>query len=123
MTLFDDFIANSAILEAELWQIVEDHDLMEQQGWINDSLMRSLAEKLQNDNPHFHDIVHIMDKLYVACLKRLALKGKEHKKEAKRLLLNTLKDNDELEFTVKTLQSLVDNLMHRCKDQSTNLHT
>jgi hypothetical protein len=102
MTLFDDFIAKNATLEAELWQIVEDYNLMEQQGWINDSLMRSLAEKLQNDNPQFNvDIVHIMDKLYVACLKRLALKGKEYKKEAKGLLLNTLKDNDELEFTVK----------------------
>jgi hypothetical protein len=128
MTLFDDFIFKNATLEADLWQIVEDHDLMEQQGWINDCLMRNLARKLQNENLGFSrvDIVSLMDKLYIACLKSLALKSKECSKEAKKLVLNNLKleqENNELEFTVKMLQSLVDKLIHRCKDESTNLHT
>jgi hypothetical protein len=81
MTFYDDFIAENVKLEAELWQIVEDHDLLERQGWINDCMMRDLAIKLENENPKFGlaDIVFIMDKLYVACLRRLAFKGKEVK--------------------------------------------
>jgi hypothetical protein len=108
MTLFDDFIANSAILEAELWQIVEDHNLMEQQGWIEDCMMRDFAGKLKNEYPQFGlvNIVFIMDKLYVACLKSLALKGREYNKAAKRLVLANLtleQDNASLKSQLTAL--------------------
>ncbi len=109
MTLFDDFIAKNALLEADLWQIIEDHDLMERQGWIGDCMMRDLAIKLENENPKFvlADIVFVMDKLYVACLKSLALKSKECSKEAKKLVLSNLKleqENNELKRRVKLLR-------------------
>jgi hypothetical protein len=91
MNFYDDFIAENVKLETELWQIVEDHDLFEKQGWINDCMMRDLAIKLENENPRFNgDIVHLMDKLYVACLRRLALNGKEYSKEVKSLVLKNL---------------------------------
>jgi hypothetical protein len=48
-----------------------------------------------------------MDKLYIACLKSLALKSKEYSKEAKKLVLNNLKleqENNELKRRVKLLR-------------------
>jgi hypothetical protein len=109
MTLLDDFIAKNALTEADLRQIIEDHDLLDSQGWINDCLMRNLARKLQNEDLGFSraDIVSLMDKLYIACLKSLALKSKEYSKEAKKLVLNNLKleqENNELKRRVKLLR-------------------
>jgi hypothetical protein len=107
MTLFDDFIAKNALLEADLWQIIEDHDLFEKHGWIEDCMMRDFAGKLKNEYPQFKgDIVHIMNKLYVACLKSLALKGREYNKAAKRLVLANLtlkQDNASLKSQLTAL--------------------
>ena len=77
MTLFDDFIANNAS-EDQMWQIVEDHDLLDRQGYINDCTLRDCANKFVQKYPQLAvDIVHVMDKLYLACCKHFAFKYKK----------------------------------------------
>lgn len=72
-------------------------------------MMRDFANKLlQDENSHRPDGIfsYVMDKLHVACLKRLALKGKEYNKEAKKLILKNLtleQNNADFESRLKAL--------------------
>jgi hypothetical protein len=72
--MFDDFI-KAETTDEEKWQIIEEHDLLESQGFIGDCMMRKFAQRFTEKYPT--DDVWIMDRLYITCLKYFALKHKE----------------------------------------------
>lgn len=119
MTLFDDFIRENAT-EDDMWQIIEDNDLFDRQGWIGDCVIRSLADKFIEKHFEFRTerVTFVMDKLYRCCAKHFAFKYKEANEDRKLLRLHIEDQRSALtelaeevktsQFTIKMQSQIID---------------